>query len=249
MFKYLEKNILLLKYAGLWVTGNYFEKKAYNIYSIIVSTLFVFLDTFCLLLNMQNIADNLERSSSFLTILSIKMMGFTKLTMFITNRNIVFSIMASLKIDQFRCKNDAEKKIISKSLNSYKISFEGFFMVGFLSYILYVLLPLIMKQEKMLPFDSWYPYDSKKPCWYVLTYSHQVLSTAYITMSNVGIDTFSSGLMAILSCQCEILEHYIMSLDETIYDCDIFFKNVIEHHKQILKWVSVIFLQFYFSEK
>ncbi|XP_044766639.1 odorant receptor 4-like [Coccinella septempunctata] len=110
-----------------------------------------------------------------------------------------------------------------------------FFIVSIFACILLLILPLIMEQKKKLPFDVWYPYDYKIAPLYIVTYAHQTLTASYVTLSQLGIDTFSAGLMAVVGCQCALLEDRMMNFDENIVDFDQLFREIADHHAQILK--------------
>ncbi|KAL3285046.1 hypothetical protein HHI36_019173 [Cryptolaemus montrouzieri] len=156
--------------------------------------------------------------------------------------------MELLKSKEFQPKNYTQKEIMDESLRNYKNAFRIFFTSGTVSCLMFTLLPILTNQNN-LPFDAWYPYNWKESPWYEITYGHQIVSTFFLTFTNIGIDCFSAGMMAVVGCQCEILGHTLLNLyefsrleldDEREDRNDIFgryneqFENLIGHHKNIL---------------
>ncbi|XP_045462111.1 odorant receptor 4-like [Harmonia axyridis] len=234
MYQFLLNDILLLEYSGLWATEEYSKNDAYHIYSIFVLIFLIFLDVLCMVLRLQNVSVDLETSSPYFTILAIKLMGCVKLIMFKKNKGLVCAVIKSLNSNSFRGKTKRERKMTETSFYSHKIAFRTFFTGCYISCSLFVILPLLMAEGKILPFDAWYPYSYEYTPWYIITYVHQVLATFIMTNCHIGIDTFSAGLMTAVSCQCEILVDRMMSLDEKTTDFDGFFRRNAQHHGEIL---------------
>ncbi|KAK9891519.1 hypothetical protein WA026_014756 [Henosepilachna vigintioctopunctata] len=216
---------------------------------------------------MPNILGNLDNFSSYLAILSIKIIGCSKWVFFVYNIKIIKSLIASLDIEEFQAKNFVQHDIMMNSLKSYTIAFRVFFATGTSSCLMYLFLPMLTKQKR-LPFDSWYPcHFSKRPC-YEVSYIHQAVSTILTSYTNVGIDNFSAGLMSIIGCQCDILSDSILNLydmtskeflkntkifdDKEVLDLyNEYFRKINSHYWYILRFaknVNKIFCYYVFGQ-
>ncbi|XP_063911059.1 odorant receptor 42a-like isoform X1 [Zophobas morio] len=100
----------------------------------------------------------------------------------------------------------------------------------------------LLRGNRKLPFNAWYPYDYKISPIYELTYFHQL--TAPFTMAQIQVhtDCLSINLIAILIAQLDILADNVKNISRTKYQqsdkasemMETELLDCIQHHKEIL---------------
>ncbi|RZC33681.1 7tm 6 domain containing protein [Asbolus verrucosus] len=147
--------------------------------------------------------------------------------------SLLKQIMATLNSDMFRPKCLRQRLLIKPALNFWKMIYNAFTAAGGPMLTLYVILPLLYKSKKFqLPFQFWYPYNTKISPFYEITYLHQVIGLFYSLIAIYNIDMLIAALMIVIGAQCDILSDELRNFKKSSIISSII------HHQEILIFAS-----------
>ncbi|RZC42322.1 7tm 6 domain containing protein, partial [Asbolus verrucosus] len=254
--KPIRLNILLLRLVGLWPEGDgSYKPDLYILYAIVI-WLYQISHIFFQTINMFFILSDLEAMTGTIFILMTKILAVLKTYCLIKNMKMLKRLLTTLDSDQFQPKNLQQRDLIQPNLNAWAmiaISLRSFATVWLLSWCSFPILDKTYTEYR-LPFLAVYPFDAKVSPNYELTYFYQFTATAYITLSNINIDTLIAALNMYIGAQFDILCDDLRNLSrDDSRDVYAKLKGCIHHHREILKFADnankfynwLLFFQFF----
>nr|ALR72559.1 odorant receptor OR14 [Colaphellus bowringi] len=110
-------------------------------------------------------------------------------------------------------------------------------LVGFLG-----IMPLSMKNQRMLPYKSWLPYSVEGASPYYSTFIFEVISIVMAAFTNSTIDMMYYCLVDICCAELDVLKLNIIEIDMSDH-VDIVedeLKKIVIHHHKIIRLVGII---------
>ncbi|KAK9883680.1 hypothetical protein WA026_001848 [Henosepilachna vigintioctopunctata] len=248
----LDKDIILLRYIGLWPEGNkYFQNNKYTYFSVILISSFMGLDYICTILDIPSKWNNIERLANLLTILAEKTITLIEAILFLKNVKLRNEILETFDLDMMKPMNERQRIIVNNSLKMFTYIASVYFSCCSITCICLFLLPIV-KREREFPFDAWYPFSAYKSPWFELIYAHQCLAATWNHFAHLAVEIYCAGLMATIGSQCDLLSYKVINgegVDETDFEEDdissndgtataisyVYFKKIVEHHQEILR--------------
>lgn len=72
--------------------------------------------------------------------------------------------------------------------------------------------------KRVLPYESWQPFDISSPIGYWIAYTHQIIALIYGGVIHIASDTLVSGMMLSGCTQFKILNYRLKSMPDAITD-------------------------------
>ncbi|XP_018376841.1 PREDICTED: uncharacterized protein LOC108770048 [Trachymyrmex cornetzi] len=151
--------------------------------------------------------------------------------------------------DWQKLKNAYERSMMIKRAQTARIIIMCAYSAMTIAFTFVVVLPIcgisiryltnVTDPGKLLPLQTYYPYDVSKRPQYELTFFIQSIAIFFAILSYTGIDNFLGLLVFHICGQLEILRYRITHLDNFINFHDILKKNVINHIR-LLRAIAVI---------
>jgi len=148
-------------------------------------------------------------------------------------------ILNMIAEDWQRLKNTYERSMMIKRAQTARIIIMCAYSAMTIAFTFVVVLPIcgisiryltnITDPGKLLPLQTYYPYDVSKRPQYELTFFIQSIAIFFAILSYTGIDNFLGLLVFHICGQLEILRYRITHLDNFINFHDILKNNVIDH--------------------
>lgn len=233
-------NLYKLKLVGLWPIAAHYKNDFYTIWAILSILIFMVLHNFFQVVNIVFIFDDLGAVTSTFFITFSTMLSILK-TYFVSH-NITFLkyLINSFERKIFQPQNNRQKKIIYKSVEAWRFSYNIFWTLAISAILLWLAYPILDKSEtRKLPFLAWYPYDAKKTPLYQLTYVHQIASISFIATVTLSIDNIIAVLNMFIGAQFDILCDNLRNLfsEDLENPINLYkkFNNIIKHHQTILR--------------
>ncbi|RZC39620.1 7tm 6 domain containing protein [Asbolus verrucosus] len=169
---------------------------------------------------------------------------------------MVKQLMKTLNSDLFQPKTAKQIILVKPSLEFCNITYKILTFMAVGTAFFWSIFPILDDSYKdyRLPIPAWYPYNTKTPPFYEITYVYQVLGTYFMALTNVCIDTLIASLNMYVGTQIDILCDDLRNLDDP--DEEGISKKLtacIKHHKGILSFAGnsnefvkwIFFLQFF----
>ncbi|KAJ3636029.1 hypothetical protein MTP99_008879 [Tenebrio molitor] len=238
----IRANILVLKVAGLWPKGSETYKfNLYTLYSFVSLNLFINAHNFFQAANILFVYTDLEALTALIFVTITDVLASFKVYCFVRNIAILKTLMVKLDKQIFQPRNEKQRDLVRPNLNSWKYTYEAFYIPVVTTLVLWAIFPIIdgTVKDRRLPFSAWYPYNTKTSPSYEITYLYQVISIWFLAIANLNMDTLIAALMMYIGCQCDILCDDMKNLRNSVED-DFNRKllDCIEHHKTILRFAT-----------
>jgi hypothetical protein len=245
----IRANILVLKVAGLWPKGSEIYKlNLYTLYSFVSLNLFINAHNFFQAANILFVYTDLEALTALIFVTITDVLASFKVYCFVRNIAILKRLMVKLDKQIFQPRNEKQRDLVRPNLNSWKYTYEAFYIPVVTTLVLWAIFPIIdgTVKDRRLPFSAWYPYNTKTSPSYEITYLYQVISIWFLAIANLNMDTLIAALMMYIGCQCDILCDDMKNLRNSVED-DFNRKllDCIEHHKTILRSVQVLWARLF----
>ncbi|KAJ3663323.1 hypothetical protein Zmor_007614 [Zophobas morio] len=238
----ISVNILMLKLVGLWPEkrGSY-KPNLYTLYAFISVVGIMGSHNFFQTMNICFVYKDLEALAASIFITTTDVLVSVKMCFFIQNINIVKKVILSLNDDAFQPKSKKQVQMLRSSLNFWKLVYVWYFaMVGITSTI-WLILPILTGtfQNKQLPLDAWYFYNTTTSPLYEITYVYQCVAIAFLVVSTINIDSLILAMMIYIIGQCDnlcdSLKHLEVNEKQNVHKWII---KCIKHHKKILSFAE-----------
>ncbi|XP_051176512.1 odorant receptor Or1-like [Leptopilina boulardi] len=210
----------ILRYMGTWPPETLgFTRVLFFIYSffffLIVLGIYVFVEFMNIAVNYNDVNKLASGGPLFIT----NALNAYKFITFIRYHRRIYKLISVIESPVFSKDNIRYDKIVSwyawQGLFHYGVyQMFAFFAVFFWSFI--PLTDILNGNEKKLPLDGWYPYDTTKSVAFFITWAHQSIGIILCCINNTAIDSFIAGLINVASCQFEILKWNFCSIEENI---------------------------------
>ncbi|CAH2016178.1 unnamed protein product, partial [Acanthoscelides obtectus] len=83
--------------------------------------------------------------------------------------------------------------------------------------VMYIMLaitfPLLQRQDRVLPYNSWQPYDITKASYYYATFASQIVALIVTAFTNSSIDVVYYLILNIACCQLDLLMDRLEEID------------------------------------
>nr|XP_015833429.1 PREDICTED: odorant receptor 94a isoform X1 [Tribolium castaneum] len=232
-------NLLLLRSVGLWPRGyGVYKRNYYLFYSIFTTITIVGGHNLSQVINIFYVYSDLEALTGTIFVATTNILALVKRYVFVRNLPLIKEILQTLNTYQFHPKTRQQLKIIQAPLRRWKLAYLCFSIIVYFNVAMWTLEPLLDKmiKNRRLPFEAWYPFNSKQSPNYEIAYCYQFICIWNITIANLNLDTLIFAFMMFISAQCEILCDDLRSLDvgfgPKLIQC-------IKHHKEILRLAKV----------
>ncbi|XP_012527743.2 odorant receptor 43a [Monomorium pharaonis] len=246
----VKLNRFTLKVIGLWPKSKYNiqEKLTYNSRPLI--TLII------LICNLIPLIHSLIRVHSDITLV-IDNLQFTLPTITCAVRIIIFwwkkkdilSILNMIMEDWLRLKNKYERTTMIRRAQNARIIITFAYGVMTIGFVFIVVLPIcgisirhltnVTDPGKLLPLQTYYPYDVSKRPQYELIFFTQCIAIFLSIVSYTGVDNFLGLLVFHICGQLEILRYRIMHMNNCINFHDVLKSSVINHIR-LLRAIAII---------
>nr|CAI5849148.1 unnamed protein product [Callosobruchus analis] len=141
-------------------------------------------------------------------------LGFIgKLTMFYLRKHLLFHIENMLQKPSFYGFTSEQLTRIKKNLQgTYTVTsyFRGFTVVYI---IIAITFPLLQRDDRALPYNSWQPYDITKASYYYATFASQIIALIVTAFTNSSIDVMYYLTLNIACCQLDLLMDRLKGID------------------------------------
>ncbi|XP_051176510.1 uncharacterized protein LOC127291423 [Leptopilina boulardi] len=253
----------ILRYMGTWPPETLgFPRILYFIYSffsfLFVLGIYVFVEFMNIAVNYNDVNKLASGGPLFIT----NALNAYKFITFIRYHRRIYKLLSVIDSPIFTNDNIRYERIVSwyawQGIFHYGFyQIFGFFAVFFWSFI--PIAGILNGDEKKLPLDGWYPYDTTQSFAFIITWAHQAIAIILCCVNNLAIDSFIAGLINVASCQFEILKWNFTSIGNNIEEENISFnlkenennnyrdkkindqiRNCIEHNLAIFDFVNEI---------
>ncbi|XP_078051444.1 odorant receptor Or1-like [Augochlora pura] len=208
----------------------------YKAYSIVI---LLFLQ-YILLMEMLDIIFNVENQGQFCDNFSVTAAGLIsiyKMINFMGKRETILLLINSLEKEPFAPTNKEEMNIkqkFDKAIQKNTMVFMSVLAV----YLLVMWMSSLMrdvKRRQLAIQRVWVPFDYSSLILYIITYSHQASCSVLLSVMHLANDTLISGLMVLIHCQLELLQH---RLNNITGDHSRSVKACARHHECIYQFAS-----------
>ena len=236
----IKINIVMLYLVGLWSESDKYD--LYTLYTIFTTIILMGGHNFFQTMNIFFVYNNLEALTETVFITVTEVLASMKMYLFIRNVKLRKKLMRTLTSVTFQPRNSKQMQVVQPALKSWKMMYITFSSMTSYTVVIWTILPLLNNsfKEGRLPFAAWYPYDSRKSPFYEFTYVYQVLSTFYLAVANLNMDTLIAALMVLTGSQCDLLCHNLQTLESGMQSASSFNKNMIkcvQHHRDIVRYL------------
>ncbi|XP_033331538.2 odorant receptor Or1-like [Megalopta genalis] len=185
----------------------------YKVYSLVI---LLFLQ-YILIMEVLDIIFNVEDQDQFCDNFSVTVAGLIsiyKMFTFMGKRENILLLVNSLEKEPFVPMNKAEMDIklkFDKAIQKNTIVF----MLVLVVYLFVMWMSSLMrdvKRRQLAIQRVWVPFDYSPLILYAMTYSHQASCSVLLSVMHVANDTLISGLMVLIRCQLELLQHRLQNI-------------------------------------
>lgn len=228
--KSVAPNIFLLKLCGVWPIS---EKNASKIYQTILFISGICFTTTQIIYVFKNMRSLEEIATTCYVTLSCCAVSI-KIIIFIINLDQIKNAIEDFQLKEFQAHNETQKQILVDGVKISKTIFPIVYICTITCVIMFCLASL-SANEKSLPFEAWFPYDSTCGFGFVVTFLWQGLVAMYYGFSTFGIDLFFAIFILQICSQCDILCDRIVHLGQNgAENLKTDFRYYIFHHQLIL---------------
>ena len=222
---YLQFNINILYYLGLWQFNNTPTfRKIFNyiiVFSILLQLMIFYVTEFIdFYLNFGDI----QIMTKLMSQVTANTLLIYRIIYYLHNHKQLEKLLVTLKynLTQFARKND-QQKLMEECDKRLKIFTIVYIMLGVVVASFWIIIPFIdhNSEGNALPFETWTPFDISDPQLYVLAYIghalHAVIFIIYMPSSSI----FMFGLIYHACIQFRILHNSLISVnfEEPRFDC------------------------------
>ncbi|XP_051156145.1 uncharacterized protein LOC127278454 [Leptopilina boulardi] len=202
-------NLVIFKFFGLWpsVIKNRTLRFFYTIYGYSVQLFYVLGILPTQFINIYLMRNDLEKliDSFFFTLTCV---GYiTKLIVFLLRRKEIDNFFTRLHQPIFAPKRKEDLTVLKDFILSARVSTLIYVSLTVLTVGSWILFPLIEgKEDKVLLFAAWYPYNATVEPAYGYTYALQTILLLTTASMNSQIDMLTANLYVLMVAQLELLK-------------------------------------------
>ncbi|XP_076229128.1 uncharacterized protein LOC116424882 [Nomia melanderi] len=210
----LRVTFIVLKVLGCQgpVTLSSTAKKLYKVYTVVVSSILLYLLLTIVLDLLLNVKNQEDLCGNFYALVPV-VTSSCKLCSFLANRERIMALLTKVNRKPHLPTNETEMKIEIR-FNRMNEKLTRLYTSVFLMCTLVIWISSLIRDTRIrvLAFRAWIPYNYSSASLYTVTYVHQVLSVTISTQMDVAYDTLFSGLMFCINSQLEILGHRLRNI-------------------------------------
>ncbi|XP_043475872.1 odorant receptor 2a-like [Leptopilina heterotoma] len=194
-----------------------FYKTMFFVYSFcfFMFTLGVYL--FVEIVNIIINCNNLAKIASGVPLFITNSLHAYKFILIVWHHQKIHNLLSIIESSVFSKDNVRYKKVLSSFAWQGIVHHCTYQIIGAFGVTSMSLIPisaLVNDNERRLPLDGWYPFDTTKSIAFVITWTHQAVAIIMCCINNLAIDSFISGLINVACCQFEILKLNIASIGD-----------------------------------
>jgi hypothetical protein len=235
----IKLNIVMFKLVGLWPPGENYKFELYTLYSVVAISVLLFGHVvFHTAQILFLVGSDLKLLIRVLFIGLTQILAFIKACFVIKNIKMLKHLMVCLESDLFQPEIVEQRELIQPDLNTWKTVHRSFSVLVLSTAFLFMAVPILTKMTKdhVLPFEAWYPYDTKKSPFYEITYVYQFLAITFRGVTSINVDTFIAALNTFVGTQCIILCDNLKNIKGHSEEVTVRkLKRCIDHHKEIVR--------------
>ncbi|KAJ3636033.1 hypothetical protein MTP99_008882 [Tenebrio molitor] len=235
----IEINLKVLNSVGLWPRGqDLYKLDWYTLYAVLAGVSIVAGHNLSQIVNIYFVYTDLEALTDTIFLMTTNILATVKMYLFVRSLALVKKLFVTLNSPRFRPKCLRQVRLVQPALKQWKVSYVLFCCVVYFNVTVWSLGPILngWVEDHRLPFEAWYPFDTKKSPNYELVYGYQVTCIWYITVTNLHLDTTIIALMMFVRTQCDILCDDLGHLRDSSFGTRLV--ESIKHHRDILSFAK-----------
>ncbi|XP_044006052.1 odorant receptor Or1-like [Aphidius gifuensis] len=238
----LNISLKIIKYLGTWPPVSSWR----NIYYIFTLFSFIFILGIYLVVQLINIFvfwGNIEVMVASTFLLMTNSVHAYKICVIIKNQKRIQLLFDTISSELFTKNFDKYERIFTWYAWSgikHHIAYQSF---GTMAVFCWGFVPIsnaITGNERQLPMDGWYPYDTKLSPAFELTCGHQAVAVIIACCHNIGMDTLINGFINVACCQLEVIKQNILSIDDGDKNVHQEINQSVQHSVVVMKFIDEV---------
>lgn len=215
--KHIKMHVSIMKYLIYWPPS--YDRKifniAYKVYSFLMVTFFMVLFNIMEYVNLVMVSGDLDKMLAVSYLLVTNSTQLLQLVLYFYYSKDIQAMIDEMNDDVFQPKTEEDMVIIKKHIDGYTSVSKFYMGVTVGACILFGTFPIIDGKinQHELPFDYFYPYDTKQSPAYEMTFLYQTISMLYHGVTHVAQDSLYTGSMDFIGTQMDILANNLSKLE------------------------------------